>query len=311
LRLGKTIFSANGKVLLTGEYLVLYGAKALAFPAYFGQTLEILHNLKKTLVWQAYQPKGKWFEAEFAFSDFTILQTSSQEKAHYLKKILLHARELNNNFLRDENSEGLSVLTKTDFPIEWGLGTSSTLISTIAQWAGVDPFALHQLSSNGSGYDIACASSQRPIVYKRLLNSVPKIQVVDFNKSFIHHLYFIYSGHKKSTERHISNFLETHEKLDNEIEQLNSITEQIVETNKLDNFMELLGEHERLIGSIVEMKPLQESHYVNFDGVIKSLGAWGGDFFLAVTKRNANYVKGYFEQFSLSDIIPFNKMIRQ
>ena len=33
---------------------------------------------------------------------------------------------------------GFKVTTKLDFPKNWGLGTSSTLINNIAQWAQVD-----------------------------------------------------------------------------------------------------------------------------------------------------------------------------
>ena len=37
----KQTFYSNGKLLLTGEYLVLNGAVALAIPTKFGQTLTI------------------------------------------------------------------------------------------------------------------------------------------------------------------------------------------------------------------------------------------------------------------------------
>ncbi len=55
--------------------------------------------------------------------------------------------------------------THLDFPRDWGLGSSSTLINNVAQWAQVDPFDLHFKVSNGSGYDIACANEDSPIVY--------------------------------------------------------------------------------------------------------------------------------------------------
>ena len=55
--------------------------------------------------------------------------------------------------------------THLEFPRDWGLGSSSTLINNVAQWAQVDPFELHFKVSNGSGYDIACAKRRYPIVY--------------------------------------------------------------------------------------------------------------------------------------------------
>ena len=37
-------FRSNGKLLLSGEYLVLFGAEALAIPLRYGQTLDITVN---------------------------------------------------------------------------------------------------------------------------------------------------------------------------------------------------------------------------------------------------------------------------
>ncbi|PIZ07449.1 MAG: GHMP kinase, partial [Flavobacteriaceae bacterium CG_4_10_14_0_8_um_filter_34_31] len=48
----KTTFYGNGKLLLTSEYLVLDGAKALAIPTKYGQYLEVEKLSEKVLLWK-------------------------------------------------------------------------------------------------------------------------------------------------------------------------------------------------------------------------------------------------------------------
>ena len=70
---------------------------------------------------------------------------------------------MNPEFLQSE--QGFLVKTNLTFPRDWGLGTSSTLINNIAQWAKVDAFQLLWNSFSGSGYDIANAQYNTPILY--------------------------------------------------------------------------------------------------------------------------------------------------
>jgi mevalonate kinase len=44
-------FYSNGKFLITGEYLILDGAKSLAVPTKFGQELKIDSNDSKFIEW--------------------------------------------------------------------------------------------------------------------------------------------------------------------------------------------------------------------------------------------------------------------
>ena len=55
---------SHGKILLTGEYMVLVGAEALAIPTKVGQSLEFKPNDSKTLNWESWDFKNKlWFNA--------------------------------------------------------------------------------------------------------------------------------------------------------------------------------------------------------------------------------------------------------
>ena len=58
-------FYSNGKLLLTGEYLVLDGAKALALPTKMGQNLQIATLESPSIVWKSFDSDGSvWFQDE-------------------------------------------------------------------------------------------------------------------------------------------------------------------------------------------------------------------------------------------------------
>ncbi len=301
-------YYSNGKLLLTGEYVVLHGAKALAFPTQYGQDLIIEENSEKgVLSWEAYASKELWFWAALKLPEFQIISTNDTEKANYLVSLLRNAFDLSGILL--SSSKGYKIKTNADFPIEWGLGTSSTLINNIAQLAQINAFKLSFSISKGSGYDIACASINSPIQYKLLSGRKPEIKHINFNKSFLQNLYFVYSGKKKSTEKHIALFLENNSITNSAISTISGITEKVLETDDFDEFKSLIRMHEETISEILHEPEVQKEYFKSFEGVIKSLGAWGGDFMLAVTDKDEIYVQRYFEQFGLPTIIPFRKMI--
>lgn len=300
-------FYANGKILLTGEYLVLFGARALAFPLVYGQELEVSANDNSIIVWKAYSPEGEWFSAEYSLPDFDIKQTGSIERALYLQKLLITFHGSKPEIF----GKGLNFTTKTNFPVSWGLGTSSTLIFNLAAWAEVDVFKFYSQVSKGSGYDIACAGSSHPLVYQRTVSGKPLIEPIGFNKEFNSCLYLVFSGIKEPTEKHISEFLHRHHGFKNEIKTISHITDEVVHTNDFNKFSSLIRQHELIVGKILNTEPVQERSFSTFEGIIKSLGAWGGDFLLAASNKGDAYVKNYFKQFGLSVILPFNDTIIQ
>jgi hypothetical protein len=54
------------------------------------------------------------------------------------------------------------------------------------------------------------------------------------------------------------------------------------------------------------MKTVKEALFPDFKGIIKSLGAWGGDFVLVISKENPNE---YFIAKGYETIIPYDQMI--
>lgn len=173
---------SHGKLLISGEYLVMEGAKSFALPLKQGQSLSLKSNNKKgLLIWNALLSDGNWFQATFDTKKLNIIETSNRQLAEKLSQILLACRQLSTTFLKEET--GFSVETKLDFNPEYGFGSSSTLISNIALWADVSPFELLRLTFGGSGYDIACARIHSPLFYQ-LTDTGPKIEEVTFNHTY-------------------------------------------------------------------------------------------------------------------------------
>ena len=157
-------FYSNGKILITSEYLVLAGAKAFAIPCKKGQYLKFKNLENQTISWKSYDHNSNlWFEAVFELPSINIIKSSEIFIAKKLKAILNLAKKENPNFLL----EGGEVKTFLEFNKNWGLGSSSTLISNIATWAKVNPYQLGKKSFGGSGYDIACSHARGPIIYTK------------------------------------------------------------------------------------------------------------------------------------------------
>ncbi len=303
-------FFGHGKVLLTSEYFVLDGAEALALPTTLGQTLTIRYKNSFTpkLTWKSYDSDGKiWFDASFELWRFKCLNPEKTAEMDVLQKILNVARELNPHFLREEVE--IIVETKLDFPNPWGLGSSSSLIYNIAQWAYVSPFELASRTFGGSGYDIACAGSMGPIVYQKK-KSGPSWKQVNFAPHFYNQLYFIYLGKKVATKNAIEYYQGL--KLENKsrtINELSHLTEEILNVVELKEFESLILTHENIISRALNLNRIQDEYFSDYDGVIKSLGAWGGDFALATSHHSQEETKAYFESKGLDTVLGFDELI--
>ncbi len=305
-------FYSNGKLLITNEYLVLDGAISLALPTKFGQNLKVTETTTKTIVWRSYNVANEcWFTASFGLDDFEILTKESKvidaiKIATTLQEILKSARQLNKQFLQEK--EGVEVVTTLTFPNEWGLGTSSTLINSVASWANVNAFELLEKSFGGSGYDIACAQCNFPITYQR--NGIaPYVKKITFDPSFKEQLFFVYSNQKQDSKEGIKMFKELTIDKKILIAEMNELSINIIEAKSLTIFEKLITEHELKLASVLGLQPVKEKLFPDFTGAIKSLGAWGGDFVL-VTGASA-YVKQYFTEKGYTTILSYEQMILQ
>ncbi|OAD91546.1 GHMP kinase [Aequorivita soesokkakensis] len=298
----KKIFHSNGKLLLTGEYVVLDGATALAIPTKYGQSLEIDISEKKEIHWQSYDENGSlWFEDFFDLKNFES-QNKESEISKTVSKILREAQKLNPDFL--SKYEGIQVKTPLDFPRNWGLGSSSTLINNIAQWAKVDGFALLANSFGGSGYDIAAAQSDAPILYE-LKNGNSKFRKVNLPWDFTDSLFFVHLNKKQDSKDGIARYKNASGDKKS-LQRISDITNKLLLCYSLSDFETLMNAHEEVISEIIKLPTIKEQLFNDYPNTIKSLGAWGGDFVLATGNE---IDMDYFKKKGFETVIPFEKMI--
>lgn len=300
----KTFYS-HGKLLISGEYVVLDGALSLAIPTKFGQLLTIKSIETPKLIWKSFDDHQKvWFENKFKIDSDTFSQQVNQDAiSERLIQILNATKTLNPEFLKDSN--GFEIETHLEFPKNWGLGTSSTLINNIAQWAKIDAFKLLEHTFGGSGYDIACAQFDSPITYQ-IENKKPIVKTVDFNPSFKEHLYFVHLNKKQNSREGIKHYRENKENVITVIATINKITLAMMHCKTLTDFQNLIVNHETIISEITKQIPIKALLFNDFDGAIKSLGAWGGDFVMVASKNNPTK---YFLERGFKTIVSYKDMV--
>jgi mevalonate kinase len=303
---------AHGKLLLTAEYAVLDGARALALPTRFGQTLEVFStDTPAVLHWKSVDNGGVvWFSATFQLLDFALLTFDNEAVALRLQSILTQCRAQNPMFAQVENG-GLSFTITSSFPLDWGLGSSSTLIALLAKWANINPYLLLENTFGGSGYDIACAFANAPILYQRPASVLDenRFEKVNFNPAFADQLFFVYLGKKQDSRAGIQRYKAIAQERQHLVAAINILTERVLQADTLPLFESILLEHEYLIAQTLDLPRAQEILFPNFPGVIKSLGAWGGDFVLATSPWNAMDTKQWFAQQGFNTCLEYREMI--
>ena len=305
----KYSFRSNGKLLLTGEYFVLDGAKALATPTLPGQTLELkLNKAAKDLIkWNSYDENGKvWFSANYSLSDFKCLTSTDDKIANTLKDILSQLSDLNPSVFSTKGLHDFS--TQLDFDRQFGLGTSSTLINNLAQWAAIDPFELLSKTFGGSGYDLACASSKNPILYY-LTDEAPHWESVNFNPPFQDKLYLLYLGKKQNSREGIKRYREKSKPSKALIDEVSMLSKAFCEASKQDDFDKLIEEHEQIISNSIELPKVKDVYFKDFPLAAKSLGAWGGDFVLISYGGSWKELKKFTLKIGMENLFPYKSLV--
>ncbi len=300
-------YYSHGKVLLTGEYLVLKGAYALALPLRLGQSLLISEGSEQgTIDWRTTICGKEWFNARFATGPFEIIDSTSRKQAEFISGILKAARKLNKYFLPADTAHLAEA--NLEFDINYGFGSSSTLITNIASWSKTDPFDLHRAVSRGSGYDIAAAQATKPIIFKRTELDI-SINPVNFKPPFSDKLFFGYLGNKKETETNVKAFLERIEITSDLIKRMNDTTLNVAAAKDIYEFIDLMAEHEAILAAVLGEAPVKERLFPEFNGIVKSLGAWGGDFALFVSAGLPEYTREYLHGKGISPVYNYNEII--
>ena len=302
-----TVFRSNGKLMLTGEYAVLKGAESLTLPLRKGQSMTVIMSRGVPSVhWKTNILGSLWFEARYSVPDFAIANTNDFPTAQFIRNLLLAVRRIQPSFLVEKRH--YQVVNDLEFRPDWGFGSSSSLITNLAHWAGIDPFELHFMVSEGSGYDVAAANSEIPLLYS-LDNRMPKIRKVCFDPPFKQHLFFVYSGKKINTPGEVKRFNRQNHGGEKMFEEITRISHQITRSSDFTEFASLLVAHEEIISIIIGKKPLGKSIFKDFRGTVKSLGAWGGDFILLASDYPKDYVISYLKKRDLRTWFDYDDLI--
>lgn len=282
--------------MLFGEYVVLNGSKCLAFPLKFGQTLAL--EPAEELLWESFAKEERWFHVRLN-SDLEIIETNLQDVALILRDLLRIIQQERPELDFQQHFKAVA-----NFNLGWGLGSSSTLISLLSQWSGVSTEILLKASFGGSGYDVACATAKQPIVYVKGGTT----EQVSLSPAITEKMLFVYLGNKQNSREEIKRY-EKAEVTAAHVEEMNTLIQKALETSDIEVFEEQLNKSEALIAPIIGHEKLKDRLFADYLHSIKSLGAWGGDFFLA-TVRDMEAAKTYFRNKGYTTLFPYNELIK-
>ena len=302
----ETYFS-RGKLLLTGEYLVMEGALALALPLKMGQSMTIrsIPATKGKLSWVTYVKNKPWFTATYDHQ-LQIVESSGKDKAFLIQQIIQQALKLSPSLLQADTS--VEITTSLNFLPEWGFGSSSSLISNVAYWAHCDPYELFTKIAVGSGYDVACARAKGPILYS-LMPEGPVVSDASFNPSYASHLWFVYLGKKQHSVANLAKYRIKIEEHRRDAFRITQITQDILRATSLSEFEENIIEHEEIISTILGETPVKKRLFPDFAGSMKSLGAWGGDFMLVTHQGTRTDVEKYFKLKGMWPVFSYSEIV--
>ncbi|WP_116106820.1 GYDIA family GHMP kinase [Lewinella sp. IMCC34191] len=303
-------FYGHGKLLLTGEYFVLDGATALAAPTRQGQRFRVrpmLQDSRYDLIWRMHVP-GQSQASTFSFTseDWSHTHLSDDPIRSRLQQLFYAAEQLRPRCT--VQLLGQEVDTELEFPTDWGLGSSSTLVWFLARFLEINAYDLLRLSFNGSGYDVACAGVDGPIMYQRR-DSDPIIKPVHFRPDWAASSCFVHRNKKQNSREGIAKYREAAAAAGAK-DRISGISKALLDkTSDLRAAASLLEEHEQLIGETLGLSPVKDLLFADFDGTVKSLGAWGGDFVWVLSERPATWVRDYFNERGYPTVIAYNDML--
>lgn len=289
--------------MLTSEYFAIDGALVLAVPTRLGQEFffEERQDKKSLILWEAYHQDKLWLTAVIDYNNWQIVETNIPSSAEFILKTLYNVQQLSTTRFKSDLSYHLK--TNLQFPSDYGLGSSSTLMNNLGEWADINPFHLNSISLGGSGYDIAVAKEKSAILFQ----NKPEIRYekVDFNPPFKNELIFIHLNQKQDSREGITLY-KSKNKSPELINEFSDITKKILLCNELESFSELMMIHERKIADFLEILTVREKLFSDCPSFVKSLGAWGGDFVMSAKFggfKDYFWEKGFTTVFEWPEII--------
>jgi hypothetical protein len=201
---------------------------------------------------------------------------------------------------------GKRIVCHLEFPPDWGLGSSSTLIDFLATYLEIDPYALLAGSFGGSGYDLACAGAGGGLLYRRT-DSGPKVTALDWRPDWLRHTHFVHLNRKQNSRDGIAAYRRA-KPSPTDLVAIDRLTLSLTDpAPHLRAAALILDRHEALVADVLGIPRIRET-FPDFPGTVKSLGAWGGDFIWALSEEPAEKVRAYFNGRGYGTFIPYHDM---
>ena len=298
------IFS-HGKLLISSEYLVLDGALALALPTKLGQEFffEEKSDNQSIIEWESLCRGEKWFKSKIDYNKWDILETDDAQSAEFILEILKEIQRVSK--VKLQNSETYSLKTNLEFPRNFGLGSSSTLMNNLALWAEIDPFCLNEKMLGGSGYDIAVAKEASALLYRKGLDN-REIEKINYSPMFKDELLFVHLNQKQNSREGIRLY-QSKNKSEELIKEFSDLTEKIFRCQDLEDFSELMNFHEEKLSDFLGLETVKKTYFPDCPVFVKSLGAWGGDF---VMSRKFQGYEDFFHGRGFHTFFDWNEIIK-
>ncbi|MBE9393158.1 30S ribosomal protein S6 [Elizabethkingia anophelis] len=280
------------------------GAKALAIPTKPGQDLsaEKIDDHRSLIHWETYREGKLWLKTCIDYKNLFVTETNIANASAFILKIFSTLKDMGSESLEADYSYIL--ISNVQFPENFGLGSSSTLMNNIANWGNVDAFALNDIALGGSGYDIAVAKAGAPIIYTR--NGGNKtVETVNYSPGFKDQLLFVHLNKKQDSREGITMYKQM-EKSQDLIHYFSELTDEILISENLENFSLIMEDHEKTMSNFLKIPTVKEKYFKNAPSFFKSLGAWGGDFIL--TTKFCDY-ENYFLHNGFPNFFSYDELI--
>ena len=82
-----------------------------------------------------------------------------------------------------------------------------------------------------------------------------------------------------------------------------------MKTDNLKGFENLLCEHEEIMSAILGIAPVKERLFKEHPGVVKSLGAWGGDFVLITNHGTGKAFREQMKNMGFNTVFSWDELV--
>jgi len=305
-------YFAPGKIMLTGEYLVMNGFDCLAVPTKLGQWMHIWEfetpdGLSDFIMYQAKDnSENVWFETKILLPNFELVDPAQVENIQ-VNRLVGILKMTDTEFWQEGKSYRIE--TVLEFDRNSGLGSSSTLVKLFSDYLNIDPLKIQFDIFGGSGYDVAIAKFQKPLIYW-LTEDDSHWKYWKLDGSLTENWHVVFYGQKMDSRASLSGVQEALNDIaeddfytaqfDKILGMSKSATDMISLESSLEMYQMLLAQALFLPTTydLLGIKPVNK-------GLCKWLGAWGGDMLLV----NQTILDAYPRAFENFNIIKWNDLV--